>query len=82
MSVFELSRSEGLQYAKKDPVFQQDNVDCLINQKRSYSAGTLYLTEEYELLIIFQILDMLYLFLVKNPIIVLLLNILGSVFTL
>ena len=47
MSIFELSRSEGLQYAKKDPVFQQDNVDCLINQKRSYSAGTLYLTEEY-----------------------------------
>lgn len=46
MSVMELSRSEGMQYALQKPVYQQDKTDCLVNQTKSFSSGTLYLNEE------------------------------------
>ena len=46
MSVLELSRSEGMQYALQNPVYQQDKMDCLVNQTKSFSSGTLFLNEE------------------------------------
>lgn len=46
MSVLELTRSEGMQYALQSPVYQQDRVDCLVNQTKSFSSGTLFLNEE------------------------------------
>ena len=47
MSVLEVSRKEGLEYIEGMPVYKQENVDCLVNQKRVYLKGSLYLMPEY-----------------------------------
>ena len=47
MSIHELSRGEGTEYIKEDPIYQLDCVDCLVNQKTVYLQGTLYLLKEY-----------------------------------
>ena len=48
MSVLEISRKEGLEYTEGMPVYKQENVDCLVNQKRVYLKGSLYLMPEYK----------------------------------
>ena len=45
MSILELSRAEGAEHIR-DPIYQLENVDCLVNQKTTYLKGSLYLLEE------------------------------------
>ena len=46
MSIQQLARREGLEYAKNNVDYTFENVDCSVNQKNNYYNGTLYLTKE------------------------------------
>ena len=46
MSVTESTRETGLDLSKDNLLYTFDEVECMVNQAKSHSAGTLYLTKE------------------------------------
>lgn len=60
MSVLEVVRNDGLEYIEGAPMYKLDGVDCLVNQKRVYLNGSLYLMPEYDWLAIVNALGTLY----------------------
>ena len=47
MSVTECSREIGETLSKEDLLYTFEDVECMVNQNKTHSAGTLYLTQKW-----------------------------------